>query len=68
MGDSDTNGATSQPIAPTSFPQNQMDQITPHQIGDWDSETGLTSEQLMHLADSLDFEQLDWTGADLFDI
>lgn len=35
-------------------------------LGDWYSDDGLTGEQLMALADSLDFEQLDWMNADAF--
>ena len=35
-------------------------------LGDWYSEDGLNGEQLMALADSLNFEHLDWMGPDTF--
>lgn len=41
-------------------------QISPDYLGEWNSEDGLSGDQLTALADYLDFEHLDWLGPEMF--
>jgi proline utilization trans-activator len=58
------SGATVPQQSNSSMDASSQTIISPDFLGEWNSDDGLSSEQLMALADSLDFEQLDWLDSD----
>jgi hypothetical protein len=67
-------GQTSAPNAINSVNMNAADETMSggdsipmgfDYLNEWNSDDGLSGEQLMALADSLDFGQLDWLGSDI---
>lgn len=51
--------------ANNSMGANGQTSITPDFFSEWNSDDGLSGDQLMALANSLDFEHLDWLDTDL---